>query len=152
MTASEELKSKVIFNSDDYMSSGIEDLIFEDLDCLLSETIVKSKGEIVGWMFLSKRNSHYGSISNHGKIGYRKVDKVNLVDAVLSVEADSIIIKDDDGILKVNYYDHDGSHCCTVKPIVKSRVNAIESKLHDFDKLIEYVKTMPSVKIKQNVK
>ena len=143
------MKNNELFNSDEYLDDNDGGYMLEDLDYLLSETIVEPRGEITGWMFLSERSSRYGPIGNHGEIGYKKVDNPVLADAILSeTSSDSFTVEIDEGILKVDYHDHDGTHSCTVKPIVKSRVEAIERKLNSFGELIEYIKTMPSVKAK----
>lgn len=143
------MENNEIFNSENYLLNNDGRYTLEDLDYLLSETIVEPKGEIVGWIFLSERFSRYGSICNNGKLGYKKVDKLVLADAILSeTSSDSFTIKNNEDVLQVDYHDHDGTHSCVIKPIEKSRVKAIESKLDDFDELIEYIKEMPSVKIK----
>lgn len=143
------VKNKVIFDSNDYVNEQDGEFIEEDLAYLLSEHTVKTRGKVVGYMFLSKRHSRYGSICNNGKTGYRKVNGGDLTQAILSVSScDSFEVFSEDGLLKVNYYDHDGTHECEIKPITKSKKNAIENRLNDFDKLIEYTKEMSSVKVK----
>lgn len=142
------VENKVIFDSSDYINEDYWEFIEDDLAYLLSENIRKPRGQVVGYMFLSQRHSHYGSISNHGQTGYKKVDQANLARAILSTSSDSFKVFGEDGLLKVNYYDHDGVHECEIKPITKSKKNAIENRLNDFDKLIEYIKEMSSVKVK----
>lgn len=142
------VKNKVIFDSSDYINEDDWEFIEDDLAYLLSESIRKPRGQVVGYMFLSQRHSHYGSISNHGQTGYKKVDQDNLARAILSTSSDSFKVFGEDGLLKVNYYDHDGTHECEIKPITKSRADAVEGRLDNFDKLIKYVKTIPSVKAK----
>lgn len=143
------VKNKVIFDSNDYINEEHVEFIEQELEYLLSEHIRKPRGQVVGYIFLSKRHSHYGSICNNGKTGYRKVNGGDLTQAILSVSScDSFKVFSEDGLLKVNYYDHDGTHECEIKPIAKSREEAVEGRLNDFDKLIEYVKGMPSIKVK----
>lgn len=143
-----DVENKVIFDSSDYMNEEDWEFIEDDLAYLLSENVRKPRGQVVGYMFLSQRHSHYGSISNHGQTGYKKIDQANLARAILSTSSDSFKVFNEDGLLKVNYYDHDGTHECEIKPITKSRADAVEGRLGDFDKLIKYAKTMPSVKVK----
>lgn len=143
------VENKVIFDSNDYINEEDWEFVELDLAYLLLENVRKPRGQVVGYVFLSKRHSHYGSISNHGQTGYKKVDQANLTRAILSMSSsDSFKVFGENGILKVNYYDHDGTHECEIKPITKSRADAVEGRLDDFDKLIDYVKTMPSVKVK----
>lgn len=142
-------ENKVIFDSRDYMNDEDWEYIELDLDYVLLENVRKPRGQVVGYIFLSKRYSHYGSISNHGQTGYKKVDQADLARAILSItSSDSFEVFSEDGLLKVNYYDHDGTHKCEIKPITKSRDEAVEGRLGDFDKLIKYAKTMPSLKVK----
>lgn len=138
----------VIFDSNDYLEEQDGDYIMEDLDYALSENIVEPRGQIEGWMFLSTRYSRYGSICNHGATGFaRKVQKV-LAEAILSVDVDRVIVEKDNGELKVTFSDHDGSHITKIKPITKSRVAPLERASSDWDKFMDYIKTMPSVKTK----
>lgn len=143
------VKNKLIFDSNDYINEEHVEFIEQELEYLLSEHTVKTRGQVVGYIFLSKRYSHYGSICNNGKTGYRKVNGSDLTQAILSVSScDSFEVFSEDGLLKVNYHDHDGTHECEIKPITKSRVDAVENRLGDFDKLIKYAKGMPSIKVK----
>lgn len=143
------LVNKVIFDSNDYINEEHVEFIEQELEYLLSEHIRKPRGQVVGYIFLSKRHSRYGSICNNGKTGYRKVNGDDLTQAILSMSScDSFEVFSEDGLLKVNYHDHDGTHECEIKPITKSRVDAVENRLGDFDKLIEYAKGMPSIKVK----
>lgn len=140
---------KLIFDSNDYIEN--EDMLFieDDLDYLLSENIVKRRGEILGWIFISKRSSRYGSICNNGQTGFAVKNIPNLTKAILSIDSDRIIIKGSEGELKVSYYDHDGSHNCILKPITKSRFETVERIKQDYNKMIDYAANIPSVKIKR---
>lgn len=143
------VENKVIFDSSDYMNEEDWGFIEDDLAYLLSENVRTPRGQVVGYMFLSKRHSHYGSIGNNGKTGYRKVNGGDLIQAVLSMSScDSFELLGENGLIKVNYHDHDGTHECEIKPITKSREKAVEGRLDDFDRLIDYVREMPSIKVK----
>ena len=141
-------KTNIIFNSKNYELEQDGEYIMEDLDYLLSENIVEPRGEIVGWIFLSKRYSRYGSICNHGQAGYSRKNQTVLAEAILSVNADTIIVEKDEGELKVTFVDHDGSHITKIKPITKSRIAPLERVDNDWDKFMSYIETMPSVKTK----
>lgn len=138
----------LIFDSNDYLEENDDFYIMEDLDYLLSENIVEPRGQIEGWMFLSKRSSHYGSICNNGATGFARKDKKVLAEAILSVDTDRIVVEKDNGELKVTFSDHDGSHITKIKPITKSRLIPLERIEDNFDKMLAYVETMPTVKTK----
>lgn len=140
--------TNTIFDSNDYLEEQDGGYIMEDLDYLLSENIVEPRGEIVGWIFLSKRYSRYGSICNHGQMGYSRNNQTVLAQAILSVSTDRITVEKDNGELKVIFSDHDGSHITKIKPITKSRVAPLERADKDWDKFMSYIETMPSVKTK----
>jgi len=142
------MKNKVIFDSNDYDNEEFE-FILDEFKYLLAKHVKTPRGKIVGWLFISKRNSHYGAISNNGKTGFARKNCVKLIDAILSIESDSIVIEDDQGELLVTYYDHDGSNVCKIKPITESRKSVIDNKEHDFNKLMQYADKIPTVKVKK---
>ena len=147
-SSSKKDKEEKIFDSSDTFESYRE--LFEELDYTLSERTVKPRGEIVGWMLLSKRHSRYGKISHSGETGFKRSNERDLAGAILSVDADRFTVEDDQGFLRVTYYDHDGSSSCLIKPIAKSREYALQSKSNNFDKLIDYVEKMPSIRMRRS--
>ena len=140
---------KILFDSNDYENEMDVDIIIDELGHILRNRTRKLRGEIVGFVFKSTRQSRYGAICNNGQIGFSRKMIPNLTKAVLSIESDSIVIWDNEGELLVSYYDHDGSHNCTIHPITKSKLQTIQIKENNFDKMIAYVETMTTVKIKK---
>lgn len=141
---------KILLDSNDFMDEMDYDIFLDELRFILEEKTRKPSGEVLGFMFKSKRQSRYGAICNHGQTGFAKKITPRLYTAILSFDADSIVIWDDNGELMVSYYDHDGSHNCKVYPITKSKLQAIDNISHDFDKTLHYIDNkMTSLKIKQ---
>lgn len=147
----ENLSKGIFFDSDTYMYEEDFEYIVDDLDYLLKQYTRKSKGEIVGWLMLSHRSSRYGSICNNGATGYAELSGTDLSRAILTFSsADKITLKDNDGILEVTYYDHDGTDRCEVKSITRSREAVIESN-GTFEQIISHLETIPSVKTNKNI-
>ncbi len=142
-------KVKEFFNSNNYLGEEDYYYIVDDLDYLLEENTKKVRGEVIGWAFLSHRVSRYGSICNHGQTGFKKIIGDNLAQAILLTDTDNIVARNNEGELEIIYSDHDGSHVCKIKPVTKSRWDRFERVINqDFDRAIEFIKDLPSVKIK----
>ena len=144
--------TKTIFDTEDYYD---EEMDYQDVAFYLGETlenhISRYSTEKRDWVILSKRSSRYGSICNNGATGYKKVLNRTLEDAVLSGNFDRIIAKEVDGVLCVDYMDHDGTHHGQLKSLSKVNSDKLErlEDYFDFDDVIEFVKELPYVKVKK---
>ena len=147
---------KILFDTDNYIGEEFYDSEFmlDDLEYVLEENVNKPRGTVVQWVLLSKRSSHYGSICNNGAQGYSDLKNDNLAQAILNIETDRVVLMDNEGVLQVNFYDHDGVHMCEVKSISKSRANHYNSVIEyeSFEDKLAYIKKLPSLKIKKSNK
>ena len=138
---------KLLLNTDNL------DWEFEDLEEILEYTldIRRPRGEVVGYVPLSKRYSHYGSICNNGATGYGRFTR-NLIDGITGAASSSdriTVHKDDNNDLVVVYHDHDGTHTTTWKTITKSIIDKF-SNMRDFsthEEMIEFLEKRPSIKL-----
>lgn len=155
----ENLSSKakqevILFDSETHMNDEFYDgeLILDDLAYSVEQNTTKPRGDVKQWVLLSKRFSIYGSICNNGAYGYYDLKGEDLAQEILNIETDRIVLKDNNGKLQVNLYDHDGVHMCEVKSISKSRSNYYNSVLEyeSFNDKLEYIKKLPSLKIKKS--
>lgn len=150
----ENLKNGIFFDTDTYRYEEDFEYIVDDLAYLLETYVNKARGEVVEWTMLSRRTSHYGAICNNGATGYGKLNGTDLSRALLMVDSDSFDLRDNDGVLEARFYDHDGTNICEIKPITKSKENTFANKVNhgEFDKLIDYIQSLPSLKIKENMR
>lgn len=140
---------KILFDSKDYENSIDSSIMIEDIEYVLEDKVRKIRGEVVGFVFKSKRESRYGSICNNGQMGYSIKMVSDLKRAILNIKFDEIVIWDNEGELLVCYYDHDGSHNCTIHPITKSKLQTVKNKEHNFNKMLNYIETMTTMKTKK---
>ena len=142
---------KILFDTDNYAGEECGEFISDDLDYILEVKMNKPRGTIVQWVLLSERSSHYGSICNNGVQGYSDLKNDNLAQAILNIETDRVVLIDNEGVLQVNFYDHDGVHMCEVKSISKSKANYYNEVIEydSFENKLEYVKKLPSLKVKK---
>lgn len=141
--------STILLDTNDYLDDY--DFMMDEMNCILKRKVSKPRGNVVQWVLLSQRSSHYGSICNNGATGYLDFKTKNLANEIMNVNTDRIVVIDNNGFLQIEFHDHDGTHICEVKPISKSRANYYNSTLEykPFDKKIEYIKNLPSLKIKK---
>lgn len=139
---------KIFFDSDTYIDEDDYDYIYEDLCYLLSEYVNKARGHVVNWILLSKRNSHYGSICNNGAKGYGSMRGRDLAKALLSINADRLVLKDNEGLLQATFYDHDGTNVCEVKSVTMSKESKFNQvmRLGSHEKIMSFVENLPSMK------
>lgn len=146
------LKEKVLFDTNDYLEEDYYgDIVLDELNYILEEKVNKPRGTVVQWVLLSQRSSHYGSICNNGAQGYSDLKNDNLAQAILNIETDRVVLIDNGGVLQVNFYDHDGVHMCEVKSISKSKANYYNEVIEydSFENKLEYIKKLPSLKVKK---
>lgn len=127
--------------------------VAEDVEDVLSNRLV-IRGEIIGYAFLSKRESHYGSIGGNGAIGYNYYPRSSLGEAIVSMWTGNIynfMVVNQDGVLHVHYDDHDGTHNCTIHPITKSRENKwfFTRKRESFEDIVEYIQSIPPLRFRK---
>lgn len=140
---------KLLFTSEQEYYS-YEDLA-EDLQYVLQENVKQPRGEVVFYVPLSKRSSHYGSISHNNEYGYAE-PKTDLLKGMLSITADAfeVFVDDRDNLLQVRYYDHDGTNTVTWRVITKSNEDKHNNvkQYGSHDEYIEYLLERPALKIK----
>ena len=139
---------KFLFGSEDY--SNYRDLT-QELKLVLQSSVKQPRGEVVFYVPLSKRSSHYGSISHNNEYGYAE-PKIDLLSGILSITADSfeIFVDERDNILQTRYYDHDGTNTVTWRVITKSNEEKHNNvkQYASHEEYIEYLLGRPAVKIK----
>lgn len=121
------------------------DYMKDDLICDI-ENVVKAYEKqyhtsVGGFLQLSKRSSHYGSIGGNGLTGGRYVDSVE--DLFSSKNAmDLRVYLDEDG-LHFDYYDHDGVNATTLKfitdTVLDNQDNATDEYGFSYDQTIDYL-------------
>lgn len=139
---------ELILNTDniDWEIEDFEDILENNLN------IRCPKGKVMGFVPLSQRSSHYGSICNNGAIGYGKFTD-DLINGILSAAPNSdkvTIHKDNNNDLVVQYHDHDGTHTTTWKTITKSVLNKFNF-IHDYgtyEEMIEFLEKRPNIKLR----
>lgn len=94
-----------------------------------------------GFLQLSKRSSHYGSIGGNGLTGGRYVDSVE--DLFYSKNAmDLRVYLDEDG-LHFDFYDHDGCDATILKfitdAVLENQDNATDEYGFTYDQTIDYL-------------
>lgn len=136
--------TNIIFDSEDFLDT---DSMLEDLGYLFEEN--KPRGIIKHWVLLSKRESRYGKICNHGATGYLDLQGTDLAKAILQVKTDHLEIFDEKGVMKLKFHDHDGTHTCEIKPISETRMNEYCKFESDWlEEKIEFLEEIPSLKVK----
>lgn len=125
---------------------------FEDtLGHLTEDEIRKPRGKVVGFVPISKRSSHYGSICNNGATGHGRFTR-DLYWGIMGAASSSdriTVHKDDNNDLVVQYHDHDGTHITTWKTITKSLIDKY-LYLNDYgthEEMIEFLEKRPSIKL-----
>lgn len=148
----ETIESTVFFDTNDYLEEGDDyDFMEDDFEYMLELRTNKVRGQVSGYALLSTRSSRYGSISNHGQTGFKVVkNQDNLARAILRTEADRVTAEEVDGELVVSYYDHDGVDTAVVKSVSKSKEDRFSNVIDysGFEKALEYIEELPSIKIK----
>lgn len=140
----------VIFDSNEYSDLGDYDFILDSLKTALDNHIKKPRGNIKAWAFLAYRSSQYGSIAYNGQRGYMDIKTQDLAQAILETSTDHLFITADGEDLQVIYTDYDGSHICTVRPVISSKLDHYNYILsREFNTVIEYIQALPTVKVKR---
>lgn len=63
------------------------------------------KTQVYYLLLLSKRSSHYGSIGGNGAQGYKFINDIS---EIFDVDCDDMVIYVKNGIINIEYHDHDG--------------------------------------------
>ena len=94
-----------------------------------------------GFLQLSKRSSHYGSIGGNGLTGGRYVDSVE--DLFSSKNAMNLRVYLDEDGLHFDFYDHDGVNATTLKfitdTVLDNQDNATDEYGFSYDQTIDYL-------------
>lgn len=143
---------EILYATADYVLNVEEDVV-ESVAIALEDKLVL-RGEIIGYAFLSKRESHYGSIGGNGAIGFNYAPFPFLADAIVSMWTGNIYnfsVENQDGILHALYDDHDGTHNCTIHPITRSRENKwfFTRKRGSFEDIIKYIQSIPPLRFRK---
>lgn len=118
----------------------IEDIndLESELNELLSSFKYTIKGIKSGYLLISKRFSHYGSICNNGAIGYKIIGN-DLVSEILKI-SDTFEIYKIENKIEIIFYDHDGINSVQIFPLNKTSLNYIQS--HNHNQIINYSKKL----------
>lgn len=122
-----------------------------DLEYLLEDIVRTPRGEVMGFVPISKRSSRYGSICNNGATGHGRFSR-DLYWGIMGAapNTDNITVhKNDNNELEVHYHDHDGTHITVWKTITKSTLDKFSttSDYGTHEEMIEFLQKRPSVKV-----
>lgn len=145
---------KSLYNTDNYIEDEDYTYAREALEYVISEKIVKPRGQVEAWAVRVERSSpRYGYMANHGAVGFGAYDGGDLAEAILRFSGgnDSYQITDEDGVVKVSYNHHDGSDIAEFRPVTKSKVDKFWDIRHNssHDEIIEYIEELPELKVKK---
>jgi len=128
-------------NEDQDMVDCLKDDLINDIENAVKSYEKQYHTSVGGFLQLSKRSSHYGSIGGNGLTGGRYVDSVE--DLFYSKNAmDLRVYLDDDG-LHFDYYDHDGVNATALKfitdTVLDNQYNATDEQGFTYDQTIDYL-------------
>ena len=119
----------------------LKDTFIYDIEKAVNTYEKQYHTSVGGFLQLSKRSSHYGTIGGNGLTGGRYVDSVE--DLFSSKNAmDLRVYLDEDG-LHFDYYDHDGVNATTLKfitdTVLENQDNATDEQGFTYDQTIDYL-------------
>ena len=121
----------------DYMK---DDLI-NDIENVVKAYEKQYHTSVGGFLQLSKRSSHYGSIGGNGLTGGRYVDSVE--DLFSSKNAMNLRVYLAEDGLHFDFYDHDGVNATTLKfitdTVLDNQDNATDEYGFSYDQTIDYL-------------
>ena len=119
----------------------LKDDLIDDIENAVKTYEKQYHTSVGGFLQLSERSSHYGSIGGNGLTGGRYVDSVE--DLFGSDSAMGLRIYLDQGGLHFDYYDHDGVNATTLKfitdTVLDNQYNATDENGFTYDQTIDYL-------------
>ena len=139
------MKEFTLLDTFDIDEQGMLDCLKDDLTDDIENAVKAYEKQyhtsVGGFLQLSERSSHYGSIGGNGLTGGRYVDSVE--DLFYSKNAmDLRVYLDEDG-LHFDFYDHDGVNATTLKfitdTVLDNQYNATDENGFTYDQTIDYL-------------
>ena len=111
---------------EDFDSEYIYEYCKDELENFINRYEKRYHTTVNGILLIGERESHYGWIGGNGAKGYRLIENV---EQLFNTYSDDMKIYVENGLINVDYFDHDGATHSTIKLISESAYNAVYGDL-----------------------
>lgn len=124
--------------------------VMKEINLILDKYVSKPRGQVNKYILMSKEVTIDDVIDNAEDEGYLELDGEDLGQAILEIDVDRILLAKNDKVFEIILYDENKIVSYEVKSLSKSKANYYESNVSydSFENQVEFIETLPSLKIK----
>lgn len=141
-----------LFTNEEFLKAcGPTDVLKELNHVLSQDNISKPRGQVSKYILLARAVTINEIINNAEAEGYMELDGNDLAQEIINIDVDRIILKENDKILEVVLYNKNKIISYEIKSLSKSKANYYSSNISydSFESQVDFIETLPSLKIKK---